>query len=527
MPWGHGERAEEAMVVRKRSRYGAVMALVSGAALVFCFPRFDISLLAYVALVPLLVSIWGESKPRAFLFGFLMGLPYFIGTNYWIYHSGYHYGGLSLMASAASVALLGIYLSLYTGAFAVLYSDKISSTSLPASLLAPVFWVLMEYLRTHALTGFPYSIIGYTQHSMLRTIQSADLFGVYATSFIVVAVNGAIADIFIMRSRRDHMPLFNLTPTLAALLLVVVCVLANLVYGGQRLDDSAKGNLITATVVQGNIDQSIKWSPDHRQNTIDIYTSLSNAASESSLPDLVVWPESAIPSVYGAEKESTDRINSLVAEDIGAPLLMGAVTESKGENQGYYANSAVLINAAGRHTYTYSKIHLVPFGEYVPMKSALFFIDRMVEGIGDYRPGKTYNRGTIEGKGSFATLICYEIVFPDLVRRFYKDGGDFMVTVTNDAWFGNTAGPYQNFAMSVFRAVENRKPLIRAANTGISGFIDSHGRVLAQTNMNERRSLTAEIITDPSGTLYSRLGDMLPYFCIILTLVLIVDTRRK
>lgn len=514
------------MVVRKRAKLGSMMALVSGAALVFCFPRFDYSLLAYVALVPLLVSIWGESKPRAFMFGFIMGLPYFIGTNYWIYHSGYHYGGLSLPASVGSVILLGLYLSLFTGAFAALYSDRISSTSLPASLLAPVFWVLMEYLRTHALTGFPYSIIGYTQHSMLKTIQSADLFGVYATSFIVVAVNGAVADIFIMRGRREHMPLFNLTPTLAALLLVAVAVGANLVYGAQRLNESAKGNLIRVSVVQGNIDQAIKWSPEHKQATIEIYRQLSLPAEGDMKPDLVVWPESSIPFVYGADKETTEAVNSLVTEDIGVPLLMGAVTVAKDSKDSLH-NSAVLIGTDGKLAYTYSKIHLVPFGEYVPMKKLLFFVDRMVEGIGDYRAGTTYNKGTVEGKGSFATLICYEIVFPDLVRRFYRSGGDFMVTVTNDAWFGNTAGPYQNFAMSVFRAVENRKPLIRAANTGISGFIDSSGRVIASTAMNERASLTEDIITDPRITLYSHFGDMLPYFCIILTLILIVDTRRQ
>jgi apolipoprotein N-acyltransferase len=183
-------------------------------------------------------------------------------------------------------------------------------------------------------------------------------------------------------------------------------------------------------------------------------------------------------------------------------------------------NSAVLLDKEGKKSYVYDKIHLVPFGEYVPLRKVLFFIDKLVVGIGDYTPGKQYLLADTE-MGRFSTLICYEVIFPGLVRKFYTRGGDFMVTITNDAWFGNTAGPYQHFSMAVFRAIENRKPLVRAANTGISGFVDSNGRILVQTGLFDRQVLTYTLKTDSSMTFYTKFGDLFSFFCIVISIILL------
>ncbi len=193
------------------------------------------------------------------------------------------------------------------------------------------------------------------------------------------------------------------------------------------------------------------------------------------------------------------------------------------EDQRYtLTNSAVLFDRFGKVTCAYDKIHLVPFGEYVPLKSVLFFVHRLAEGIGTYVPGKKYKTANLNN-GTFATVICYELIFPSLVRTFFQKGGDFLVTITNDAWFGNTIGPIQHFYTAVFRAVENRKPVIRAANTGISGIINSNGEVIKKSNLFTRESLSSKIRMEDRITFYTKYGDMFVYLCLLMIAVILVN----
>jgi apolipoprotein N-acyltransferase len=208
---------------------------------------------------------------------------------------------------------------------------------------------------------------------------------------------------------------------------------------------------------------------------------------------------------------------------LNSHLLFGSVlVKGKKGNRYLLANSAVLLDKAGKVTYTYDKIHLVPFGEYVPLQKILFFINKLVVGIGDYVHGNHHLRAETPF-GAFAPLICYEIIFPGLVRKFYSNGGDYMVNMTNDAWFGKTSGPYQHFSMAVFRAVENRKPVLRAANTGISGFIDSNGRIIAQTGLFQKAILTEDIRTDSTVSFYAKYGDLFSYIWIVFSVILLAN----
>jgi apolipoprotein N-acyltransferase len=292
-------------------------------------------------------------------------------------------------------------------------------------------------------------------------------------------------------------------------------------YGYYRLNESRPGHRVEVSVVQGNIRQDQKWNPAYESYVMDTYDKLTASAMAKG-PAMVVWPESAVPFYFGADKPLTDQLVSF-QKDLGAYLLFGAVTV---KGKGLLANSAILLDPSGTVAYHYDKIHLVPFGEYVPLKRVLFFLDKVVTGIGDYAPGRKYIKAETPF-GKFATLVCYEITFPGLVRKFYKDGGDFMVTITNDAWFGDTAGPYQHFSMAVLRAVENRKPVVRAANTGISGFIDSNGKILSSTPLSVRVVLTGDILTDGTRSFYSRYGDLFAYLCIIVTVLLCVNLKRR
>ena len=516
--------------MRKSSLSSHVPALISGVALVFCFPYYKYGLLAFVALVPFLVSLFGRSPRGAFMAGFLMGLPYFYGTNYWVYHSISMYGGVNIIVSYLLVLLLSMYLSLYTGVFASLYVWQIRRGSLPSMLVAPVFWVMLEYLRSMALTGFPYSLIGYTQHAFLRFIQISDITGVYGVSFLVVAVNGAIADFFLTQKRVSEKPLFDLAPTINGYLLIIVIIVANLFYGSWRLNEYRPDGIpLRAAIVQPNIEQDVKWDSRYKDSVLNTLESMTVSAVNSGA-EMVIWPETALPFYLGLPRDAgyMDSLSHFI-NSVSTPVLTGAVHVHKDSLESgalRLSNSSVLFGANGHKMSQYDKVHLVPFGEYVPLKGVLGFLDKLVNGIGDYMPGSYTGTKPFRDR-RFATAICYEIAFPSLIRDSFRKEGDFLVTLTNDAWFGRTTGPFHHFSMSVFRAIENRKPVLRAANTGVSGFLDSTGRVLQNTPIFTRTVITETVTTDNYRSFYSRFGDLFIYFCSIITILLIADVRRR
>jgi apolipoprotein N-acyltransferase len=508
-------------LARKAGDY--LPAVISGILVVLSFPVFDYYPLAWFAFVPLLLSLWGKDPKKAFVTGYIFGLVYFFGTLYWIYYSINHYGGVSFLSSLSIVVLLCMYLGLYPAVFSFLFVKMIRKTELPALFIAPVLWVVLEFVRSYALTGFPWSSIGYSQYRFLHMIQIADVTGIYGISFLVLAVNGAVADAFLLRRRVSEMPLFPISETIVGLSLLLLAVVGSFGYGHWRLTQERPGNTISASLIQGNIEQDRKWEPSYQNQVLDTYFSLSRKAAESS-PQLIVWPETAAPFIFGSHTANTEKL-TVFEQGLGADLLFGSILiREQSPGRTLLSNSAVLLDKEGKNIYEYDKIHLVPFGEYVPLRSVLFFIDKLVTGIGDYVPGKQYIRAET-GFGSFATLICYEIIFPGLVRKFYTKGGDFIVNITNDAWFGRTSGPYQHFGMAVFRAIENRKPVIRCANTGISGFIDSNGRILATTPLFERLVLPGAVKTDETLSFYTKYGDLFSYLCIVLSIIISLNIR--
>lgn len=498
-------------------------ALVSGALIVLAFPVFDLYLLAWVAFIPLLLSLWKKSPGEAFQAGFVFGVVYFFGTLYWIYHSINFYGGVSFAASISIVFLLCCYLSIYPAVFAYFFSSFIRRTRLPAMLIGPVLWVVLEFVRSYAFTGFPWSSIGYSQYKFLSVIQVSDITGVYGISFLVLAFNCAIVDGLLIKARIRKMPLFPLSYTIIGFIMFFIVIVSSFSYGFWRLGQDRPGHLVKAGLVQGNIEQDKKWDPVFQKYVMDTYFSLSLDVAGKS-PDLIIWPETAVPFIFGDDKKNTEQLVEF-QRTLKSSLLFGSVLEKKTSSEQIpLTNSVLLLDKEGKIIYQYDKIHLVPFGEYVPLRRVLFFVDKLVAGIGDYVPGEQYIKAETPF-GSFAPMVCYEIIFPGLVRKFYSTNGDFIATVTNDAWFGKTAGPYQHFSMAVFRAIENRKPVMRSANTGISGFIDSNGRIIAKTELFQRQVLTGEIKTDNTLTYYSRRGDLFTYFCILISAILFINLK--
>jgi apolipoprotein N-acyltransferase len=514
------------------NRRTLLLSIASGLLITASFPPFDIYLLAWVGLVPLLIALKGQDERTGFFLGAVTGLAFFIGTVFWVTNSIHFYGGIPLLPASLITLLLCAYLALYPALFgAIIVCGR---KKCPASLfiLAPAVWTALELARTYVFSGFPWVLLGYSQYRVLPMIQIANITGVYGVSFLIMLVNTAIAE-FIM-DRKKYRGLIA-----AGLLLFLT-----LGYGFIQLREPQGTEGMRVSLIQGNIEQDRKWDPLYQSDVIAAYKRLTREALAHH-PDLIIWPETAVPFFFGGDRPS-DRA---LTQDLRAfvnynkvPLLFGSPTfEVKAGGAVHLRNSAFLLDRQGNIDAAYSKHHLVPFGEYVPLKSVLFFIEKMVQAIGDFQPGKEYTLMTIRPEqpgapvrenGSpdgikVSVVICYEIIFPDLVRKFVDRGADVMTTVTNDAWFGRTSAPYQHFSMAVLRAVENHVPVARAANTGISGFIDSNGRILEKSDIFTEAHLTSTVIPSRRRTFYTRHGDLFAYACLLMSIVMLGVRKRK
>jgi apolipoprotein N-acyltransferase len=504
-----------------------VLSVLSGVLLILSFPRFDFGFLGWIALVPLLLAIRNLSGWGAFLQGWLTGLVFFTGTLSWVVNAMHLYGKMPLAVSYPVMLLLAGYCALYPAAFAALVRRLGGRRGSSGVWTAAALWVALEWVRTFLFTGLPWALLGYTQYHNLPVIQIADMTAVYGVSFLLVLVNALLARLVeaLMARIRPAEVLIPI-PWFRAIL-VAGLVAGAVAYGHWRLDhsmDPDRGLAVRIGLVQPNIDQSQKWDTAYRRETIDRFKRLTAQAAQGA--DLVIWPEAATPFLFEVEADYQKELLSFVRER-GVPLLFGspAVKEEGGAPVGLL-NSAYLVGGNGAVLDRYDKLHLVPFGEYIPLKEIFWFLDKLVVGIGDFLPGP--GPVVMAGPGGrFGTVICFEVIFPDLVRHFVDQGADYMVTITNDAWFGRSSAPHQHFSMVVFRAVENRVAFARAANTGISGFIDADGHILRLTDIFVEGTLSSEVRIGGPRTFYTAYGDLFAEGCGILTLLALAVRWRR
>lgn len=516
-----------------------LLAAVTGLLYPLSFPNFDLGMLAWMALVPLHLAVRErEVTPRqAFWLGWLAGLIAFAGAMAWVVTAMHQYGKVPLGVSWALLLLLATYLGLYLGVYALGFSWLARRLAPAVFLAAPALWVTLEWIRTWLFSGLPWVLLGYAPYKWLPIIQIADVTSVYGLSFLVVLVNLAVSEVLAWamgRWRQTALPFP--WPSLAAAAALMALTLG---YGVWRLAESetAAPASVRIGVVQANIDQAQKWDAAYRRATVDRYKRLTGQAVDGN--DLVLWPEAATPFLFEMEKGYKLEVMDLVRTH-RKPLLFGSPALRYYPNgRPYLLNSAYLLSEDGVMLGRYDKRHLVPFGEYIPLHSSvLFFLDKLVEGIGDFEAGQAATILPVPALGAdgaqpgaatarFGVVICYEVIFPNLVRDFAAAGADFMVTITNDAWFGDSAAPYQHFGMVVLRAVENRRAFARAANTGISGFIDPQGRILAATKIFEEAAISGRIPLERRLTFYSRHGDVFAYACVIITGLFFLLARRR
>ncbi|MFZ3104782.1 MAG: apolipoprotein N-acyltransferase [Smithella sp.] len=491
------------------------LAALSGLLIFLSFPKYGFGFVAWIALLPLFFALRkANTVAQGLLLGFITGVTGYIGIIYWIAFVIVNYGYLPLYVGIILMLLLACYLSAYISLFAgciIYFREKI-----PLYWTAPVLWVCLEYGKSFILTGFPWENLGYSQYLNTYFIQIADVTGVLGLSFLIVLTNATIFEVISKRSAKEYV--------LAG---IVSLVLAGVYgYGIYRLDQVNKtvrqSQGMEVSLIQGNIDQSIKWNENYQRETLNIYEQLSlkNSPGKESL---IVWPETAVPFKFQDINSLHDQIINLSLKS-KSWLLFGSVSYSAQDDN--FFNSAYLLSPAGEIAGKYDKVHLVPYGEYVPLRDVFPFIKKLTAGMGDFGTGVGYYPLSM-GDKKIGVLICYEGILPFAARMYKKESADLLVNITNDAWFGSTSAPFQHFSMAVFRAVETRLYLVRAANTGISGIIDPGGRIIAKTDIFRKDALKGYIKFVSMPAFYARYGDLVAAACFLLMIFYFLISLKR
>ena len=497
--------------------YRIFLSILSAFFLILSYPKFNLVFLAWIAFIPLFIALEHTNVKERLIIGYLFGVFFFSGVLYWLTN-----------VSILGTVILVLFLSLGPAFFCALHSLAINHKPLDA-LFIPSIWVLIEYIYTYIFTGFPWALLGYSQYLNLPFIQISDITGPYGVSFIIILVNFCIYSFIKKFPKKEEYGLVTL-----------ILVVSAFIYGIFKLNEDYVCPSLVASVVQGNIPQEMKWDENYKKFILDKYETLTYKAIKNR-PDIVIWPETSVPGIL--EKEvNIYKTAAGIAKFIKTNLLVGTVRK---EGAIFY-NSASLLSKDGDILDSYDKMHLVPFGEYIPLEKYMPKFRNMIDKtIGDFSPGAAYKLFKISVEYvsvlgnerfrdikffTFGTLICYEDIFPAISRNFVKEGAEFIVNITNDAWFGDSSAPYQHLQSSVFRAVENRVPFIQCANTGISCFINQKGRITDIVWKDGKETYVdgykdKKIYPLRRITFYNRFGDMFCLLCFILFIICIIEHK--
>ena len=499
----------------------AALAVISGLLMAAAFPKVDLSLFAWIAMVPLLYAVEGETPWRVFRFAWLQGFACYVASVYWIALTLHNFTSLQVYAAIAPMILLAAVLALFTAASLAIATFTSARLDLPIMLTLPIAWTAIEWVRTYFPIGFPWNLLGYAAYRNLELIQFAEFTGVYGVSALIVFANAVVYVVAFQTCPRRTQA--------ASLGTLTVLMAVAFIFGSIRIRDvtarPVQGPLKVA-MVQGDIPQSLKWDPQFLASSFQIYQEQSAAAAKRGA-DLIVWPEAAAafffqpedryPPAFAQDAAYRQRLLTL-ATQAGDPILFGAPALGVEDGRVGFYNRAYLIAPGGRVEAWYDKLQLVPFGEYVPLRRVFgYFVSRVVAGMGDMFAGHTQTVFQVKD-AKLGVLICYESIFPNLARSVVKDGAEILVNITNDAWYGESSAPYQLLAMAALRAVETKVPLVRVANTGISAVIEPTGRITMPTPLFTRGTQTADVSWHRTVTVYTAVGDLFAEICFILTL---------
>jgi apolipoprotein N-acyltransferase len=480
------------------------LAVVSGLALAAAHPEPSIWFFGWVGIVPLLYAVRGKTPRRAFGLGWLAGVAHFAALLYWIAPTISNYTQITQWQAVGVLVVLSLVLGALMGGF-VSVLEWLASAGISRVVAAPALWVVYEWMRYFVPAPCPWSLLGYSQYTVTPAIQIADLGGIYLVSAVLAFVNAALAELLRVGVRaRPRL----LIATLAVPLLT-------LVYGAARIStmDRFEGRTIQIGVAQASVAQQFKWDRAYENSTVATYSRLTREAAAAGA-QLVVWPEAAVP--FYVPQDLRSRELERLSASTGVEMFVGTPgAEQTDEGIVHYNRAWHVVPERGLDR-SYDKIQLVPFGEYVPFGFLLSWLDRAVVVIGDFGRGEEYTvfEGPLADNGQrsrFSGLICYEGIFPGLTREFVAVGAELLLNISNDAWYGYSSAPYQHLAMASVRAVENRVPLVRATNTGVSAVVDRVGRIRAATPLFEEAWFVEPVEVGYAGSVYTEFGDWFLY----------------
>ena len=503
---------------------------------VLIFPLAGLSLLSWVAFAPLIVALLrarpagvlemegsvnlqAASPGQAFLLAYISGILWYAGTCYWIYNTMHEHGGLSAPVALLALFLFCLYLGLYHGLFGLLLSLTVGPgrDDRLALLAAPFLWVAVELARTR-VTGFPWTLLGTAQVDNISLSRITTWTGVYGVSFEIMLVNVAVAAAFLVpRKKRNTLLIASLTA-------------AAVLQAGRLVDAPALAADHAALLVQENIAVDATWTRDSFERTLrelaDV--SVTDVASGSSRVldskpdkvDLIVWPESPAP-FFTSDPLFRDPVSQM-AREAHSWVVTGAIGTAPAKHNGtlnlasQVFNSAALISPSGDWTARYDKVHLVPFGEYLPFPRLFAFAGGLTKEVGEFEAGRS--RAPLDaGSTRLGIFICYESIFPDEVRQFADQGAQVLVNLSNDGWYGDSGAYAQHLNQTRMRAIENNRWILSATNTGVTASIDPYGRTVARLPRKERGALVAPYALTSVTTFYTRHGDWFAWLCAIIS----------
>src|SRR4030066_301591 len=477
------------------------------------FPPLPLGFLAYFFLFPLLIALEDASPRRGFKLAYFFGLVSNFLLLYWMAWQFFYGETWVLPGSIGALFILAIYPGVW-GWLYCLIKKKLGNWAL---ILAPFLWVGLEWIRSLWEIGFPWLDIGYTQTNYLSLIQFASLTGISGVSLWVIFLN--IFFYLLVEYRK------NLFTIISVSILIVMLILIPYLYGRKALPEPVSSAKVKVALIQGNIDMNVKWNPRYLHHSLEtFYTLTQKAATEN--PDLVIWPETSAPCYLAYEPFYFDWVKNL-SDSLNIPIVLGTDDyQTIEKNQYVFYNSVFYFQPQQGLADKYYKMQLVPFAEKLPLSGKMRVLNKIQLGQANFSSGENYTLFD-SPKGKFATLVCFEIAFPDLVRKFVQRNAGFIVNITNDSWFGKRVGPYRHATVSVMRAIENRVSIARWANPGTSMMADPYGRIIEKTGLFERVNLIGEIPLKNKETFYTRKGNITALVSFFLSLVFLVLAKFK
>lgn len=516
-----------------KSLFGQLLlALLLGAMAVFSYSPFDLSLIAFISFSGFLLLIGNKKTKLAALFGLFWGIGYFSAGVHWVYVSIKQYGELPTPVALSVLSLFIIYLSIYPALFALLLRllKKVAPAYSIKQLvfLAPILWQLTEFLRGTLLNGFSWLEFGYTQlHSPLKGL--FPMIGIKGVNLAFSCICGlivyAIYHCYLKLRRKQSINRAHFIGAIVALITItIVPLLLNLISWTQ-LDSSRN---VKVSLVQANIAQSLRWNSQQLKNTLLTYSSLTIPLLESS--DIIIWPEAAITDLETNQQQYLQKLDELAIEN-NTSIAVGIIDYKRDVNHYGLFNSLIVLGDNKPYQYPttnrYAKYHLVPFGEYIPLQSLLKPLAELLNiPMSSMSAGDKIQPALIMNGYHFTTVICYEVVLSDIILSNFNDSTDFLLTVSNDAWFGDSIGPWQHLQMAQARALEFGRTLIRSTNNGITVIIAPDGSITNQSPQFEKTVLSANLIPSTGLTPYAKWGNK-PLYVLFSIFILLIIIRKK